>query len=87
MRISIIRLLLSHCNLGNWILFLSPFEGVNYLCNEMKRSKLSFLFHELKNTLFYGDIVTPFCLHKCWFSLMILVKKNRFNSKKVGDFR
>ncbi len=51
MRISIIRLPLSHCNLGNWILFLLSFEGVNYLCNEMKSSKLNFLFQELENTL------------------------------------
>jgi hypothetical protein len=29
MRISIIRLPLSHCNLGNWILFLLFLEGVN----------------------------------------------------------
>jgi len=51
MRISIIRLPLSHRNLGNWILFLSFFEGLNDLYNELKGSKLSFLFQELENTL------------------------------------
>jgi hypothetical protein len=41
------------------------FKGLNDLYNEMRWSKLSFLFHELKNTLFYGDIMSGFCLHRC----------------------